>query len=260
MMKKSLRTLAIILTLITIITSCKRTLNNYSDGALSTYFMPLQVGKYAIYELDSLNFYYYGQLDTLTKYYAKDTVEMATQDNAGRPCWLVVRYLSPISATPTWSAGETYTVTVTPSTVEVVENNMRFIKLAFPVDSGYTWSGNSYLTYDPYQDFFDFSDDSHKSLNLWNYTYTHGIQPFTAGTQTYDSAATVLQVNDSINVPIVIDTIFASKTYWTETYAKNVGLVYRHTAMWEYQPPTLDGTQSGYKIGFELTMTLLSHN
>jgi hypothetical protein len=37
-------------------------------------------------------------------------------------------------------------------------------------------------------------------------------------------------------------------------------LVYRHTELWEYQPPTPDGTQAGYKLGFELTMTLVDHN
>jgi hypothetical protein len=30
--------------------------------------------------------------------------------------------------------------------------------------------------------------------------------------------------------------------------------------MWEYQPPTPDGTQTGYKIGFKLTMQMIDHN
>ena len=76
----------------------------------------------------------------------------------------------------------------------------------------------------------------------------------------YDSATTILQIADSTNVPITNVNAFASATYWSETYAKNVGMIYRHTEMWEYQPPTPDGSQSGYKIGFALTMSVVDHN
>ena len=80
------------------------------------------------------------------------------------------------------------------------------------------------------------------------------------GGATYDSTLTILQEDDSANVPIVIDTAFASRTYWSETYAKNIGLVYRHSILWEYQPPVPNSTQGGYKIGFEVTFTLVDHN
>ena len=239
--------------------SCKKT--TYKNPASVTdYYNPLQVGKYAIYQLDSLTFYYYGQLDTVTHYLAKDSVEEALIDNEGRPGWRVVRYLSDLTETQPWTPSMSFWVTPTVQRLEVDENNLRFIKLAFPLDEGVSWSGNSFLPYAPFQDFFDFSDDSHLSLQLWDYKYQNVNQPFTAGTQTFDSTVTVMQVNDSINVPILDPGSFASRTYWSETYARNVGLVYRHTAIWEYQPPTPNGSQSGYKIGYEMTLTLLSHN
>ena len=238
--------------------SCKKTYH-YPDSPVTNYYMPLAIGKYAIYQLDSLTFYYYGQLDTITHYLAKDSVEDSITDNEGRPGWKVVRYLSDLTG-QSWTP--TLTLTVTPSTskVEVVENNMRFIKLAFPVDEGYTWSGNSYLAYDPYQDFFDYSDGSHKDLNSWTYTYQNVNKPYTAGSTTYDSTATILLAADSVNVPVTIDTIFGSINYWQETYAKGIGLVHRRTAMWEYQPAVPSSSQSAYKLGFECSFTLLSHN
>jgi hypothetical protein len=70
----------------------------------------------------------------------------------------------------------------------------------------------------------------------------------------------VLLNADSTNVPITSPTVFASITYWSETYAKHIGLVYRRTEMWEYQPPTPDGSQQGYKIGFGLTLSIVDHN
>jgi hypothetical protein len=224
--------------------------------------MPLQVGKYVTYRLDSLTFYYYGQKDTITQYLAKDSVEAAITDNIGRPSWRIVRYLSDTTGAQ-WTPNETYMVTPTVQTLEVVENNLRFIKLAFPMDEGYSWAGNTYLPKNPYRDDFDFSGVLNLNPQRWTYTYQNVNKSFQIGSQVYDSTTTILEVDDSTNLfnnfPIV-DTSFASRTNWTETYARNIGLVYRHTALWEWQPPTPNGTQIGYKLGFEVTLTIIDHN
>lgn len=256
-------TLLLALIVAVVVISCKKTISYTKTagfaGDPADYFMPLKVGQYAIYRLDSLNYYYYGQLDTITSYLAKDSVESSFIDGSNDEAWLVTRYLSDLSGS-SWAPSLTYTVTPSTQQVWVTENNLRYLKLVSPVSEGHSWTGNSALPYAPYQDFFDYSDDSHLSLGDWNYTYQNVAAPYTLDTLQYDSTVTVLQARDSINVPIVDPESFASKTYWVETYAKHIGLVYRYTAMWEYQPPTPDGSQSGYKIGFELTMTLIDHN
>src|SRR6202000_2687586 len=123
-----------------VLVSCKKDAG-YNPVPLTGYYQPLQVGKYVIYRLDSLGFYFYGQLDTITSYLAKDTVEAAITDNLGRPSWLVERYLTDTTGTQPWVANETYIVTATKPTLEIVENNLRFIKMAFPVDPGFSWTG-----------------------------------------------------------------------------------------------------------------------
>jgi hypothetical protein len=246
-----------------VVTGCKKTVNFTKtpsfSGNLTDFWSPLEVGKYVTYRLDSLNFYFYGQMDTVTSYLAKDSVEDTFTDGSGNRAYLVVRYLSDTTGS-NWVPGETYTVTPSTRWIDLTENNLRFIKLAFPIDNGFSWSGNSYLPYAPYLGYFDYSDDSHLTLGNWTYTYQHVDEPYTVVTTTYDSTITVLQADDSINVPIKNPNAFASKTYWSETYAKHIGLVYRRTEMWEYQPPTPDGTQNGYKIGFQLTMQIIDHN
>jgi hypothetical protein len=128
------------------------------------------------------------------------------------------------------------------------------------VTEGTSWNGNNYLPYAPYQDVFQFSYQINTKWlpPTWNYTYSKVNKPFTIGNKTYDSTVTVQQVNDSSNVPIVIDTLFASRTYWTETYAKNIGLIFRQTIMWEYQP-AVNGNL-GYKIGFGIKLSIIGHN
>src|ERR1700722_11444298 len=106
-MKKRLG--ALLIALVVAITSCKKTIS-YPAIPLSDYFITLQVGKYVTYRLDSLNFYYYGQLDTTTSYLAKDSVEKMTVDGSGQTAWLVTRYLSDTTGSA-WSPSLTYTVT-----------------------------------------------------------------------------------------------------------------------------------------------------
>jgi hypothetical protein len=250
-----------LLTLITTI-SCKRTLYNHPNDSPPSYYLPLEVGKYAIYKLDSLNYYYYGQLDTLTHYLAKDSVEGSFKDPLGHTSWTVVRYLSPATGPAVWTPSATNVVTPSSRSLEMSENNLRFIKLAYPIKDSLTWSGNGYIPDKPYQAIFDFAAPPNMNLNTWIYVYHNTNQPFTVGGNTYDSTVTILQEDDSgnVNIHILIDTNFAYRSYWSETYAKNVGLIYRHTAMWEYQPPVPRSSQAGYKIGFEVTFTLLEHN
>jgi len=249
--------------LVVTITSCKKTINMKDSadfvGDPADYFLPMQLGKYATYRLDSLNFVQFGTVDLTTSYLAKDSVEQSFTDGSNRQAWLVTRYLSDLSGS-SWTPSQTYTVTPSIQQVAMTENNLRYIKLASPVAEGFTWAGNSALPYNPFQDFFDYSDAEHISLGDWTYMYQNVAQPFTAGTTKYDSTVTVIAANDSSNVPILDPKSFASKTYWAETYAKHIGLVYRRTQLWEYQPPTPNGSQTGYKIGFEVTMTLIDHN
>jgi hypothetical protein len=255
--------LVIVIALVAVLTSCKKNVPFQKTSAYigdpADYFLPLQVGKYAIYRLDSVNFYNFGQQDTTTSYLAKDSVESSVVDGTGATAWLVTRYLSD-TAGDGWAPSQTYTVTATTQTLQMTENNLRYIKLAYPIEDGFSWSGNSYLPYAPYQDFAQFSDDSHLNVGTWNYTYQDVSKPYALGSVSYDSTATVIADNDSINVPILDPLSFASRTYWAETYAKHIGLLYRHTEIWEWQPPTPDGAQPGYYIGFEVTMSLLSHN
>lgn len=257
-----IRLLTLLLTALTlgvIVGGCKKTLPP-PEPPLTDYFLDLKVGKYVTYRMDSLNFYFYGQSDTITSYLAKDSVEKQTVDNTGATVWLVTRYLSDTTGSM-WTPSMTYVVSATNPAIDVTENNLRFVKLAYPMDLGYSWTGNTYLPYAPYQNFFTYSDFNNLTLSGWNYVYQQVNQPFTvANGTTYDSATTILQIADSTNVPIVDPTIFASVTYWSETYAKHVGLIYRHTEMWEFQPATPDGSQSGYKIGFALTLSVVDHN
>lgn len=226
-------------------------------GDQVTDYMNLQVGKYVIYRLDSLTFIDRGQKDTIASYQAKDVVEGAITDNLGRPGWRIVRYLRDVNSTDEgdWDATLAYQVTPTRGTLEVIETNLRYLKLIYPVKEGVTWKGNPYLPDNPYFDLYPFSND--EDIQTWDYTYQDAGASVTLGNKNYDTTITVLQAADSTNLPIQAG-IPASKTLWIEKYARNIGLIYKEVEMWEYQPAT--STQSAYRQGFGIKMTILDHN
>jgi hypothetical protein len=254
---KNPRALSLIVLFALLVICCKKQEANVSTAQLSEY-MPLQPGKYIRYRLDSMRFIDFGQRDTTISYDAKDVVEGEVTDNLGRPTFRVVRYLRDLSSTDEedYQASLVYFVTPTRESIELQENNLKFIKLRLPVTENFTWHGNSYLPATPYFQIYQFSND--EDIADWDYTYMNVNQPFSVNDITYDSAVSVLQVADSSNVPIEFPEGLAYRNYWIETYAKNIGLVYKEVVMWEYQPP--NSGNPGYKSGFGLRMSIVDHN
>ena len=237
--------------------SCKKQTGTFETASLNEY-MPMEVGKYITYRLDSLLFVNFGQKDTIVSYQAKDVVSELFTDNLGRNAYRVVRYQRELASTneAEWAPILTYTVVPTMETVEVVENNLRFQKLKLPVKEGFSWRGNTFLPGNPYEYFSPFSND--EDMPFWDYTYQDVDFPLTVNTFDFDSTITVHQIADSVNVPITEPDGLAYKNYWVEQYAKHIGLIYKEQIMWEYQPP--NGSTPGYKTGFGITMTIIDHN
>lgn len=237
--------------------SCKKETGTVSTSPLDTY-LPLQVGKYIRYRLDSTLYVNFGQQDTVRSYDIKDVVDGQITDNEDRPVYRIVRYMRDLNSTneQDYSVNLTYWVTPTENSMEVSENNLRFMKLKQPVVDGFNWHGNTFLPSTPYYEYFQFSND--EDISLWNYTYQDVNQSFLINDNVYDSVATVLQVADSSNVPILFPDGLAYKNYWIEQYAKNIGLVYKEVEMWEYQPP--NSGNPGYTTGFGLKISILEHN
>lgn len=235
----------------------------FSSDALSDY-MPLTVGKFITYRLDSLVFTAFGRNTEIHKYQVKHVIDAKITDNEGRPSYRVFTYIrdsvntSSWTASQPWVASETYFITPLDNQIEVTEDNLRFIKLHLPFRDGYTWKGNRFLPDNPYDTAgYKFSNDD--NMEDWDYNYDNFSPVFTYRGINYSNVYTVEQVNESINVPITTPTVYASKSRAVEKYSKSIGLVYREYELWEHQPNT--GNPAGpYKIGFGITMWMIDHN
>jgi hypothetical protein len=244
-------------TITVLVISCKKQTGTLNSTELNA-FVSLQTGKYIHYRLDSMRFIDFGQRDTVISYQAKDTIEAEITDNLGRKAFRVVRYLRDLNSTDEsdYMPSLTYMIIPTEQCIEVLENNLRFQKLRLPVTEGFNWHGNSFLPSTPYSITYEFSND--EDIDLWDYTYEGVDQSFEVNDNVYDNTVTILQVADSSNVPIEFPDGLAYRNYWTETYAKNIGLIYKEVVMWEYQPP--NSGNPGFRSGFGLKMNILDHN
>ena len=237
------------------LSSCSKKDGLTSDAV--TDYVNMQKGKYILYRYDSLRFVDFDQRDTFITYQAKEVVQDSTTDNLNRPTWRVVRYIRDWNSTreTDWLPILTYTITPSAQNIEMKEANFRYIKLVRPIVDGFSWHGNGFLPDKPYSDYYSFGND--QDIQTWDYTYHDVNTTLNLNGKDYESTISVTQIADSSNLPIVA-TVLATKNLWVEKYAKGIGLVYKEVAIWEYQPTT--STQSGYRQGFGITMSILDHN
>jgi hypothetical protein len=240
-----------------ILFSCTRKIEEFQSEPLSDY-IPLQTGKYITYRIDSTVFPNFGTSIATHSYLVKHVIDEEITDNLGRPSFRVYRFISnkdEITGTPDLHANGSYFITPVGNRIEVIEDNLRFLKLHLPVKKGFTWKGNKYLSYDPYGDLYTFSNDDF--MADWDFYYDKFEESVSYDGHNYSNVYSVEEANESFNVPIVSPNNYAFINRAVSKYAKNIGLVYREYTLWEYQP---NPGGSPYRIGFGLRMWMVDHN
>jgi hypothetical protein len=201
---------AVIITVI-LFSSCKKTTEVLPLPVLNDYY-PLTVGKYITYSLDSVVYYTnFGVSATIKSYQVKHVVDAKITDNLGRPAYRIIRYIRSLPADP-WQPDNTFMVVPTDNSIEFIENNLRFLKLANPVRQDFTWKGNTYINTTSLTSTLKYLDD-------WDYTYDSINVAAKVGALNIDSTIKVAQINytDAYN-----------RIFSEEKYAKGIGMVYRN--------------------------------
>ena len=186
--------------------SCTKKKILQNDSLLGLDYYPTTSGKYVIYDVDSI---VYTQLpkDTLVyKYRIKEKLADTYTDNQGQPAIRLERYIkkyNPLKSYDSipWSIKEVWMVNASNKTIQVVESNVRFTKLIFPVQEKASWNGNANNTF-----------------GEWDYIYDYIDKVETLNTNLLNSVLLVKQKDYRTLI---------SYSYYVEKYAKGVGLVYR---------------------------------
>ena len=247
-MKKIFTQLTLLAATVFLFTQCKKT-EQFNSEPLEDY-MPMAVGKYIIYRLDSMKF---DNLDTIkSSYQVKDEVDGTLTDNLGRPSWRILRSYRNAAGTSPWVEQLTYMVTPTKESVEVIENNFRYIKLKLPINEGFNWKGNSYISLyssDPDWDF--------RYLDDWDYIYENYGDGFSTLMGPVQNTVIVNQRDEVLGFPNDPQG-FSERNFAYEVYGKGIGLIYKEFLHSTYQPIT--GSAPAYRVGYGIKLNMLSHN
>ncbi|MFN0031434.1 MAG: hypothetical protein ACKVOR_04675 [Flavobacteriales bacterium] len=206
----------IALFIIVCIGACKPKTQDLSGIQLGYDYYPNRIDSYIVYEVDST---WYGLVEENFTYQIKEIISEQFVDDTGQPAVRVERFLRHFPNQP-WVLIDVWVQKRTPTTAERVEENVRYIKLEFPVENGGSWLGNTYNTHEP-----------------WTYTYEQVDEPVDIGELEF---ARALKVNQRYYVNLVEQQI----AY--EIYAYDIGMVYKQNTNVTYQ----SGDPSGYDVRY----------
>lgn len=186
--------------------SCAKKKIPQDDSLLGLDYYPTTIGRYVIYDVDSTIYNSLTQDTTVTKYRIKEKITELFTDNEGQDALRLERFIkkyNPIKSYDSiaWAIKEVWMVNANKKSVQVVEGNVRYTKLVFPVQQGANWNGNAKNT-----------------IGEWLYTYEYIDKAETIGSKQLDKVLNVKQKN--------YRTLISYQNY-TEKYAKGIGLVYR---------------------------------
>ena len=203
---KTYRYIFLLLLFLTVISSCKKDIDIVEPVNFGYSYFPGDIGRYAIYEVDSIAFDDIAHPPDTTRYLLKELIASTFLDNAGRQTLRMERYYKmynpfiPYDLIP-WLGPRVWSANKTTTTVEKVEENIRYIKLVFPPSKGKEWNGNAYNT-----------------LGQKDYEILSSDQAEMVNGSSFDSVVTVLQSEQKD---------FIRYIYEVEKYARGVGLVYK---------------------------------
>lgn len=188
--------------------ACKKEDADFEPDFGYEYF-PDQIGHFVVYDVDSTTYddFFRPPLVTTRRLQMKDRIESVFVDNLGREAVRVERFERD-SAGQGWELRRAYYFVKNRSNVEVVEENLRFVKLVFPPRENTRWQGNKFIQ----------AVGNNAYLANWEYRITSRGAPADINGVSYPSTVNILLRDRETQI---------QKVFAREVYAANVGLVFR---------------------------------
>ncbi len=163
-------------------------------------YFPLETGHALIYKVTQITIDKPSNYYDTTIYYLKEIVDIPLIDNEGDTAYRIERYTR-TNENGNWLIHSVWEAKVTDNTAEKVEENLRFVKIRFPVREESTWNGNIF--------------NENESQDYWISSANKFHQ---IGDYAFDSCLTVMQDSSSSLI---------HKNLACEIYAIHTGLIYK---------------------------------
>ncbi len=245
-----------ILSLLSLVLLGLSSCNKYSpesDLDFGENYFPLELNKYWVYDVDSIIYDNVGNITVIdtVSFKLKETITDTLFDNQNRQVYLVER--SELrNASVGWEVKDIWVAQLTNNQAQRVEENLRFIKLIFPVSLETTpWNGNSFI--DP-NTIVTVAGESVVIFKNWLYEYSEVDEYRELGSLAFDSTLTVVQASEENLIEL---------RYSAETYAKGVGLIYKEMKILDTQCISNcagEDWEEKAEKGFIVKQTIIDHN
>jgi hypothetical protein len=188
-------------------------------------YFPLEIGQYIVYQVDSVTFDFAqggGVVRDSSRTFIRETVADTIRDNTGALQYTIERYERQRDIDP-WRLSRIWTAAITRQQVIRTEDNLRFLRLIFPMDRRSEWNGNVWI--DPTRE-IEIEGERMRPFSNWQYEVDSIDIAQQIGTFAFDSVLIVTEADDT---NIIEQRISRSK------YAKHIGLVWREQRILDSQ-------------------------
>lgn len=184
--------------------SCSKKKISSGNSVYGLDYYPTKPGKFVVYSVDSI-LYTDLPVDTIVySYLIKEKIADSFTDNLGQPAIRLERFIKkfdpsrPYDSIP-WTIKEVWMVNADNQKIQVVEGNVRYTKLEFPIREKNSWNGNA-----------------NNTLSEWLYTIEYMDKKENVNNIPLDKVLLVEQKEFKTLI---------SYQYYAEKYAVGVGLV-----------------------------------
>ena len=171
---------------------------------MSYDYFPIEEGRFIIYDVDSI---YHSENDNNNDdsvyayhFQIKDKIDSTFIDLEGRANQIRLRYRRD-NDTMQWELSDVWTQYLSSTSAYLTEDNIKYHKLSFPINSTASWNGN---------------DSNTEEEEIYFYDYFH--EGDVINSLSFDSTLSVIQIDENNYV----ETIFGN-----EKYAAGVGMIYK---------------------------------
>jgi hypothetical protein len=229
-----------------------------TSDAQFAYF-PLQIGKHRIYQIDSIVYDYEpggGVTLDSSRIFVKELTADSLRDNQGNLVYTIERYERASENEP-WAYKYTGTASRNKSQATQTEENLRFLKLVFPMNLRSKWDGNIWI--DENRE-IEIAGEQIRPFTNWAYEVDSIDVQAIVGQFVLDSTLLVTEADDSNVIERRLSKV---------RYAKHIGLAWREQWILDSQycnqvPTPADCETRPWEIkaekGFILRQTLISYN
>ncbi len=221
-------------------------------------YFPLRIGKSITYVVDSVVFDKGpgGVLRDSSRIFLRETIADTLRDNIGQLIYLVERS-ERRSDTSAWQLKNVWSAARTANQAIRIEDNLRFLRLIFPMDERSAWDGNRWV--DPQTELI-IAGERLRPYVGWRYRVDSLDVSLAVGAFMFDSVLVVTETNEENLI---------ERRFSKAIYAKNLGLVHKEEWLLDSQycnqnPEPVDCATKPWvekaERGFIVKMTILDFN